>query len=484
MSSNISDHIIPTEFIEALDSEAFTNFLLEISNSKSPLLTVTLPIAPIDPLAALELNPDYDEKFYWDHPENNIAIAAAGKVRELSATGTERFEDIAHQTGEIKKSIDAYTAIQHSMAGPLFLGGYSFDNHNIGKVWKKFGAARFILPEWMVVRNGNLHLLTLTIDKKDIHVEDIYQEIISSITGFLNLSAKLQNVKEPEVRPSNILCTQYTSNDRSRWSKKVEQAKKFIKEGAFEKIVIARSETFESQQPPVFTFLTHQLRQKYPECFNFMVQKDSETAFIGATPERLASFKNGVFITEGLAGSTSRGRSAIEDAALAKGLMDSQKDRDEHEFVVRAINENLKNFSYRVEHPNQPEIKKLKNVQHLFTPISASIKKGIQIHQLISEMHPTPAVGGFPRIEAVSHIHDIEQLDRGWYAAPVGWFNMNGWGEFAVAIRSALLYKNSATLYAGCGIVADSDPDTEWNETLLKFKPMLDSLNRIQVRYE
>jgi menaquinone-specific isochorismate synthase len=484
MSSNFSDHIIPTEFIEALDSQAFTEFLHQISKTDTSLMTVTLPIAPIDPLAALELNPDYEEKFYWDHPENDIAISAAGKVIELSATGPGRFEEISRLTDDIKNDIDAYTAINHSMAGPLFLGGYSFDKHNIGKVWKKFGAARFVLPEWMVVRTGNLHLLTLTIDKSDCEIGDIYQEIISQITGFLNISAHLNSSEELDTQTSNILCTQQSPDDRERWIKKVERAKELIRNGAFEKIVLARAETFESFHKPIFTVLTHQLRQRYPECFNFMVQKDSETAFIGATPERLVSLRDGVFMTEGLAGSTSRGRSALEDAALAQNLMDSRKDRDEHDFVVRAINENLRNFSYRVEHPKQPGIKKLKNVQHLFTPISASIKKGVRVHELISEMHPTPAVGGFPRDEAVSYIHEIEQLDRGWYAAPVGWFNLNGCGEFAVAIRSALLHKKRATLYAGCGIVADSDPENEWNETLLKFKPMLDSLNRIKVRYE
>lgn len=106
-----------------------------------------------------------------------------------------------------------------------------------------------------------------------------------------------------------------------------------------------------------------------------MIQKDSDTAFVGATPERLASFKGGVFTTEGLAGSTSRGNSAIEDAALANSLLRSQKDQNEHQFVVRAIGNSLQQFSDRIEHPRQPKVKKLKNVQHLFTPISASIKK-------------------------------------------------------------------------------------------------------------
>ena len=477
MDSNFPQNIIPTEFIEAIDSQEFTRFLKNIGDSPSPLLTVTLPIAPIDPLAALELNPDYEEKFYWDHPDNKLSISAAGKVRELKATGVDRFEEIASQTAGLKDEIDAYTAVMHSMAGPLFLGGYSFDNHNIGRIWKKFGAARFVLPEWMLVKSDTLHLLTLTIDKKDEAPHEIYQQIISRLTEFIHLSGEFPGEVQQETEESGILCSLQAPDEHHDWIRKVEQARDMIHKKQFDKIVLARPLTVESKTAPVFTKITYRLRERYPECFNFLVQKDSDTAFVGATPERLASFRNNRFRTEGLAGSTSRGKSALEDAALAQSLLKSRKDRNEHEFVIRAINDNLKKYSKRIEHPKKPEIKKLNNVQHLFTPISASIKKGVQIHELISEMHPTPAVGGFPRDEAVAHIYDIEQMDRGWYAAPVGWFNLNGWGEFAVAIRSALLHKNRAVLYAGCGIVADSDPEKEWNETLLKFKPMLESLS-------
>lgn len=484
MSFEYSDHIIPTEFIEAIESQEFTGFLQSVSDTGAPFLSVTLPVAPIDPLAALELNPGYEEQFYWDHPENDIAISAAGKVHELRATGSNRFEEISELSSGIKEKIDAYTAIRHSMAGPLFLGGYSFDRHNIGKTWKKFGAARFVLPEWMIVRSGRLHMLTLTIRKENSRPDEIYQEIISRIAEFLNLSGKLGLHVEPPSNEPSILCTLQKPEEREAWNRRVEKARGMIRKREFEKIVLARSLTVESKTRPSFTQLTHQLRQKYPECFNFMVQTDTDTAFIGATPERLASFRNGIFMTDGLAGSTSRGQSALEDAALAQNLLQSHKDRSEHDFVIRAINENLKRFSYRVEHPRVPGIKKLKNVQHLFTPISASIREGVQIHELISEMHPTPAVGGFPRDEAVAYIHELEQIDRGWYAAPVGWFNLNGCGEFAVAIRSALLHGNKATLYAGCGIVADSDPDREWNETLLKFRPMLDSLTRTRSGHE
>ncbi len=484
MGIQYSEHITPTEFIEALESPSFTHFLKEIQQSSKPLLSVTLPIASIDPLAALELNEEYEQRFYWDHPENEISISAAGCIKELKSTGQNRFTDISAQTRLLKDEIDAYTAIQHSMAGPLFLGGYSFSDHNVGKIWKKFGGARFVLPEWMILRNGKLHLLTLTINRENYAPDEIYQEIISRITDFLNLSGKLQEQALRETTKTSILCTLQSPDDKQRWVDKVEKARGMIHHKKFEKIVLARSVEVESQHKPVFTLLTHQLRQKYPECFNFMIQKDHDTAFIGATPERLASFRNRVFKTEGLAGSTSRGKSASEDEILANSLLKSAKDREEHNFVVQAIQENLEPLSDRIDQPGKPMIKKLNNVQHLFTPISASIKKGVQIHDLIRELHPTPAVGGFPRRKAVSHIHDIELIDRGWYAAPIGWFNLNGCGEFAVAIRSALLYQNRATLYAGCGIVSDSDPEKEWNETLLKFRPMMDSLTGAHHHYE
>lgn len=484
MSLNFSNTVIPTEFIEALDTEPFKDFLRSAVQEKSSLLSITLPIAGLDPLAALELNPDYDEKFFWDHPENSISIAAAGAVRELKATGNNRFEDIAAQTAAIQNEIQAYTAIKHSMAGPLFLGGYSFNDYNIGKVWKKFGAARFILPEWMLVQNGNLYLLTLLIDKKNREAGEIYHEIIGRITDFISFAGKFQSSFPNKRGRDNILCTHQLPADRQHWINRVEKAKELIREKKFSKIVLARSVTLESRHDLNATVLAHNLREKYPECYNFLIQPEQGTAFIGATPERLASFKKGLFLTEGLAGSTSRGKSAVEDAALAHTLMESKKDRIEHQFVVRAIDDSLKPFSMRVDHPDKPHVKKLNNVQHLYTPIQASIKEGVQIHELIKEMHPTPAVGGFPREKSVSYIQEIEQIERGWYSAPIGWFNMNGCGEFAVAIRSALLHNNRADLFAGCGIVADSDPENEWNETLMKFQPMMDALNLLEESYD
>ena len=478
---------ITTDYIETLDSEVFTGFLQSLSNlpqtADNQLVSVTLPIAGIDPLAALELQPDVEEKFYWDHPDHQISISAGGNIAELRATGSDRFAEISRMTAEIKERISAFTSLSHSMAGPLFLGGYSFNDHNIGKIWKQFGAARFVLPEWMLVRDGNLHLLTLILEKKDLEIYEIYQSVIEKVTDFLNLAGKLTTIKPRNVSEKNVLCSLQHPDEHSRWIKNVKTARKLIHEGRFEKIVLARSYDVESKCRVRPTVLSHNLRQKYPGCFNFMIQIDQNTSFLGATPERLASFQKGTLLTEGLAGTAGRGKSALEDAAIANSLLQSKKDRSEHDYVVRAIDSSLRPFSYRIEHPKQPRVKKLQNVQHLFTPISASVKSGVAIHQLIEKLHPTPAVGGFPREEAMRYIQHIDQVDRGWYAGPVGWFNLNGSGEFAVAIRSALLHNQRATLFAGCGIVKDSDPEKEWNETLSKLKPMLDALNQLEEPY-
>lgn len=471
-----------TKFIETLDSESFKAFLHALSQrepSPEELLSFTLPIAPVDPLAALELHSDAKDRFYWDHPTNKISISAAGKIAELKATGSHRFSDISRKTRELKKKISAYTSISHSMAGPLFLGGYSFGDHNISPIWNKFGAARFVLPEWILVRSGNNYMLTLIIKREAKKIHNIYMEIIERVTEFLNISGMHCSTPLKNRNKQNMLCNYQPAHEKSYWINRVKRAKKQINNNEFEKIVLARSVELESKHNLSPTQLSYSLREAYPECYNFIVQIDEYTSFIGATPERLASFENGKFKTEGLAGSTSRGKSASEDAALAQSLMQSEKDLEEHQFVVRAIDDSLSPYSYRVEFPNKPRIKKLNNVQHLFTPISASIKSGIEIHDLLEQLHPTPAVGGYPKTKAVPHIQEIEQLERGWYSAPVGWYNLNGCGEFAVAIRSALLHKHKAYLYAGCGIVENSDPESEWDETLMKFQPITNALNEL-----
>src|SRR5699024_2973901 len=143
---------------------------------------------------------------------------------------------------------------------------------------------------------------------------------------------------------------------------------------------------------------------------------------------------------------------------LANNLNGSNKNRAEHGFVVQDIRQRLEPLTNTIKHGLQPQIKKLSNVQHLHTPIRAHLADGISPLQAVEHLHPTPAVGGFPREKAMHYIQQLERFERGWYAGPVGWMTPSGSGEFSVAIRSGLLCEEEAHFFAGCGIVADSDP--------------------------
>jgi isochorismate synthase len=177
-----------------------------------------------------------------------------------------------------------------------------------------------------------------------------------------------------------------------------------------------------------------------------------------------------------LAGSAQRGATENEDERIGNELLHSEKNNIEHAIVVTQVREALLEHCSEVHVSPDPHLLKLKNVQHLETPISGRLLAGRCILDVMANLHPTPAVGGFPRQPALEAIRSIEQLDRGWYAGPLGWIGVEGHGEFAVALRSGLIEGNKATLFAGCGIVADSDPYAEYVESCLKLQAMLRGL--------
>lgn len=505
---------IPTDYIDPLKREDFTSFLKSLTdelNKNIHFISITLPVAAIDPLAVLEMQDSSQETFYWEHPQEQTAIAAFGKVQQLRATGSARFDEISRQFEEIRSKTLSYTAVRHPMAGPLFAGGYSFNDYNIGTPWNRFGAARFFLPDWSLVRDKDHHLLTLTLRRDERRPDEIYDEVLERLTYFIMLASRGESHAESQMgsqaeghaesrfraditQPSDtsitedasrprqeILCDLGSVSERERWIRNVEVSRDRIRKGHFDKIVIARKLPVSVRNTIEPAKLSFTLRDRFPDCTTFYFQPETKQGeepirFIGATPETLIKFSGDRITTEGLAGSIQRGSSALEDLSLERQLLQSKKDREEHDFVVQSIRKSLEKLTKKVIYPRKPMVKKLPHVQHLHTPMQAKLQKNATIHSIVRELHPTPAVGGFPRQEANRHIEEIEQLERGWYASPVGWFNASGEGHFVVAIRSALLERNLATLYAGCGIVEDSDPEAEWRETIMKFSTLMDAL--------
>ncbi|MTI88696.1 MAG: isochorismate synthase [Balneolaceae bacterium] len=460
-------------------SQAITAFRISPKEQQDRYLSCSISITEVDPLAVLEQHGQtHAFQYYWEKPSDKFAIAAAGTLERIQSTGSGRFKESSSKGKELLSRVQHVSSLQHHLATVHLLGGFSFFDHNIGDAWREFGAGSFTLPEWTIVREGRFTVLTIT---KGITPSGSIQEIYNRFLTTLNeleevCKAGSYSIPAKKSWKTDVNVPDAYSLENKQWTDAIENATDLIKSGEFKKVVLARQLKVKLNQPVSDTHILNNLRHQYPDCFSFLIRQNAESSFIGCTPERLASFKKRLVFTEGLAGSISRGKTASEDAVLEHELLHSKKDLSEHSFVLDAIEENLNRFSEVLEHPEKPKIKKLSNVQHLYTPVRAKIRDDVSRTEVLAKLHPTPAVGGYPREQAVPFIHKLEHFDRGWYAAPIGWINAHGEGEFAVAIRSGLIKKEEVCFFAGCGIVRDSDPQKEWEETNLKFIPMLTAL--------
>lgn len=472
--------ILGHHILARLANEDYQNFLEKVSEAigTDHVVAVTLPIEKIDPLACLELlGEKEDYQYFWEKPGDEFSMAAGIALKTITAGGENRFNQVDRQINSVRKHSFEYSVVEHSHTGIHFLGGFSFFDDCRDPNWESFGSASFVVPEWQVTRDGQLTLLNLnfstsnyqTITDLDEDIKDRFTEICEILK--LNKEPDFPSVENLNYKSNNI----FSSEERTKWIDSVSTAKGLIEKDKFEKIVLARKATTKLQHTPEPTHIINVLREQYPNCYSFLIRKGSKT-FLGCTPERLISFRKKYLLTEALAGSIQRGSTASEDAFMGKELMQSTKNAHEHNYVIKAIEQKLRPFVEKIEKGTTPVIKKLTNVQHLFTPITAWLKDDVNPLAIIEQLHPTPAVGGYPWEQAKPYIRELEDFDRGWYAGPVGWLNSKNGGEFAVAIRSGFIEKNRATFYAGCGIVADSDAETEWEETILKLRPMLSAL--------
>ena len=264
-----------------------------------------------------------------------------------------------------------------------------------------------------------------------------------------------------------ICCTQ--ALQASEWQHEVRRAVDAIHGGAFGKVVLARDVLEQYARPVAIAPLLRRLRKR--DAHAHLFASAATACFVGATPERLARVAAGDD-AHALAGTIRRGATPDDDRALGAALMDSAKERLEHALVVDAIRAALAPLSRALDVPEQPSLHRLPRLQHLSTPIRATLKADATLLQVVAALHPTPAVAGHPRAEALDHIRAHEGFDRGWYAAPIGWIDAHGNGDFIVSLRSALVDGGACRLFAGCGIVADSDPINEYQETELKLSGM------------
>jgi len=401
-------------------------------------------------------------RIQWATPDG-LEIVGRGVAARFTAAGTDRFDRIRTQAS---RTFDGLAHDGPERARPRAFGGFSFhDGHDATPPWLGFEAASFVVPQLFVTRTDDGTWLTAVGHRAD-EAEDRLER----------WHDRLMN--QPATRPSDstpgVAATRRTTS-QAAWTEQVETALERIDDGQLTKVVLAQSLSVDLEEPIDVPATLERLRRRYPNCYGFQIDHDTDGTFFGAPPERLVSKRGARVETEALAGSVPRGETPAEDEAHVDRMRADAKFQQEHGLVVDAIRDQLAPLAHELTVSEQT-IRRLATIQHLRTPIEATLEGDRHVLELVEALHPTPAVGGVPPDAAWETIRDTEPFDRGWYAAPVGWFDAAGDGEFAVGLRSGVAADETVTLFAGNGIVADSDPDEEWDEVQLKFRPILDEL--------
>lgn len=419
--------------------------------------------------------------FYWEQPTRSTAYVGIGAGATLTATGDTSIADIAAQWQSLLQDAVITTAPDVSstaQTGPLCFGGFAFDPlAPRTSLWEDFPDGLLVLPELLISSSAADSTLTANLL---VTPEDDTTALERRADA---LELRLLRLRADIERRQSEHCTDTAGPvmsmrdllPASEWMSLVSNVTHCIQNGAYEKVVLARGIDVNAETPFDVSDALQRLRSKYPAASIFALQRD-RNCFLGASPERLARVEDGQIRTMALAGTAPRGASDADDQEIAQVLLHSEKNQREHAIVVETVRNGIAPLVSSLDIPEMPTLLRLANVQHLQTTIAGTLIPNRTILDVVAALHPTPAVGGFPRDAALAVIREHEHLDRGWYAGPIGWVGPNGDGEFAVALRSAMVEDNHATLFAGCGIVAESEPEREYEESRLKLQVMLDGL--------
>lgn len=415
------------------------------------------------------------DRMLWEHPSGHFGVVGLGAAWSVTVAGTDRFVQAdAAWRALLADASGGEAETDRWGTGPLAMGGFAFAPAGpAGAEWEGYPPGMLVLPRCSVATVDGQSWITLSMvvgagtDSPAVAEAGVWEGVRACAdaidAGGPGPAAGAADLSVEELLPARI------------WKETVRDAAAAVRDGILRKVVLARGIRVRALGLDPVRALWR-LRAAYPDCTLFAVAR-GDRCFLGATPERLVRVLGKEIAVMAVAGSAPRGATEEEDRHLGEMLRASPKDRIEHAVVVSAVRDALAALCTEISPTPDPVLLRMRNVQHLFTPLAAVLRAPRSALELVELLHPTPAVGGVPRDGALRWIAEHERLERGWYAGPVGWMDRAGDGEFAVAIRSALLRPAEALLFAGCGIVASSDPDQEYAESSLKLQSVLSALN-------
>lgn len=402
--------------------------------------------------------------YYWSRPDKNIKFLAFNSLLNITENGSSRLPSS-------QEFLDSRIKFHYNNFGeykqnnlPVFFGGLKFSPENGREPWEDFADSDWFIPETLFIYTDNKYFIC-----ENFLPEHFSEE---TLTERLEKTNKISELKIEAEASGKHNFEKISGDDTEEWEKLVNSALTEISESQYTKIVLSRKVELKTDTPPDMAEWMEILEEKYPRCYIFTYKK-ADSFFFGATPETLALVKNDVIEADALAGSIPRGKNEEEDKKLAESLLSDKKNCSEHRAVVDFIVNSFADFADNIVYPSKPVIRKLQNIQHLWTPVKGTFKGDAKIFMMLKSIHPTPAICGTPWNKALQGIINKENFNRGFFTGVTGWFNLHKEGEFAVGIRSALYKNKKLYAYAGCGIVEGSSPKEEHEETNLKLKPIL-----------
>lgn len=403
------------------------------------MLVTTRPIAdPHELLARLPLS----EPVAW--VRDGEGLIGWGVAARLEVRGDERFSRTQRWWSTWCAAAQIDDTVSMPGTGPVAFGSFSFDPDS--------GSSIVVVPRVIVGRRAGQAWMTVVGPQP--HPRTL-----------------LPPVSVPE-EPTGVSWAE-GSTSAIEWQSAVAEAVARIKAGGIDKVVLARDVIAHVDGPLDVRHLLLRLAEAYPSCWTFSV-----AGLVGATPELLVRRTGDLVTSRVLAGTVRRRGDERADAGLARALMASDKDTEEHEYAVHSVARALAAHCTDLDVPSRPHVLELANVQHLATDVTGRLADASPVLALAASLHPTAAVCGTPTERAFAVIRELEGMDRGRYAGPVGWFDRHGDGEFGIALRCATVDAELGQVrsFAGCGIVAGSDPADELAESVAKLVPIRDAL--------
>jgi menaquinone-specific isochorismate synthase len=403
--------------------------------SAAPLVVRTVPVDLAD-LPLLDLLPEQHPVSWLRRGEGLVGWGVAAR---LDTSGPTRFSDAVKWWSETIARAEVDDRVGEPGSGPVCFGAFAFADEP--------GDSVLVIPQVVVGRRGDrTWLTTVSVEAPD-----------------------LTPASEPRA-PAGLTFSDGARNGEE-WMSVVAEAVDRITSGDLEKVVLARDLIASTDEPLDVRWPLRRLADQYEMCWTFHVD-----GLFGATPEMLVRRERGLVTSRVLAGTIRRTGDDERDLALAATLARSSKDLEEHEYAVRSVADALEPHCSSMNVPEAPFVLHLPNVMHLATDVNGVVHDLASSLQLAESLHPSAAVGGTPTAAATALIHEIEGMPRDRYAGPVGWMDASGDGEWGIALRSAMVTDSGVRLFAGCGIVASSDPEAELAESQAKFVPVRDAL--------